>query len=806
MLFSETLEKFRKGHLLGHLVEQTGITEDTLKNWLSGRADKRGPQKWGPIVWLAAALRLTALETTELLESAGKPSFEQIRQLTPEKGMAGEQERTAKAIDEILARSTAAVNTRLRSPLHVNVPPKPNYFIGRDKFIEVMEEKLNSGSCMAIAIEGLPGVGKTTAAIALTHSKKILHHFCDGILWASLGQYPDIMSVLTQWARSLGQDTSHLSSEREVAQAIKTTIGQRYILLVLDDVWDIKIANLLRCGGPNCCHLLTTRNKSIARQFAGTSQVVTMQILEYDSAYQLLAELAPEICAVDEDAARRVVKVAGGLPLTLTLLGGYLAAPEHYLFSDLQSAALNTVNDFQRRLQLATERLGSLDNAELTLEQVIELSLIDLPENVQDAFYTLGAFAPKPECFDREAVEFVTRMQGGEIAILINRNLIERVDKDILTLHQTLSDVARTKTQTNAVERHQNYYRSLVKHCEDQWETVDIAYGQIKWAWQNIPDDEKIIRFREILHDYQIARSRWNDWFEWVHRVLRVAQFHGWQSTEADMFLELGRVYAKKLHYENAVSSYEKSIKVYSILNEKYRKSVALKELADVYTYQGTWRLGDAILMYEESLDIINDLNESGNLVWDYANIKCRTLIKLGYAYTKQKNWVKAVNLYEEVINISGKDAIKYVEGRALNGLGDVFFAQGDLEKACAIYKESLDLCTKQRDWYGLCQAHNCLASISINYKRWDEAITSYNKSLNIYRSLDDKLNEALTIKQIGYVYKKQEKWDDAITLYEESLEIINELGDFYRAEGIYEILDELYISKKLSLKAKSQN
>ena len=44
------------------------------------------------------------------------------------------------------------------------------------------------------------------------------------------------------------------------SQVVRNVIGQRRILLVIDDAWHADAAGLLRCGGPGCAHLLTTRN------------------------------------------------------------------------------------------------------------------------------------------------------------------------------------------------------------------------------------------------------------------------------------------------------------------------------------------------------------------------------------------------------------------------------------------------------------------------------------------------------------------------------------------------------------------
>ncbi|HYN87245.1 MAG TPA: NB-ARC domain-containing protein [Ardenticatenaceae bacterium] len=267
-----------------------------------------------------------------------------------------------------------------RPSLFVGVPSMPVHFVGREALVASLVARLTSGQAGAVAVQGLPGVGKTTLAVALAHHRGLLEHFRDGILWASLGPRGDILAALATWGQALGVDVTELASAAERSQAVKDAVGQRHLLLVVDDVWDKEAAGWLRCGGPNCRHLLTTRDQGIARAFAGVGQAIAAPPLEESPAVALLRALAPEAFAVDEAAARELALATGGLPLALELLGGFLAAPENSVFSELASEALAEMRDPARRLELATRRLGALASPEVTLRETIELSLDGLTD------------------------------------------------------------------------------------------------------------------------------------------------------------------------------------------------------------------------------------------------------------------------------------------------------------------------------------------------------------------------------------------------------------------------------------------
>jgi hypothetical protein len=217
--------------------------------------------------------------------------------------------------------------------VYVGVPSMPTPFVGRSDLLQKMVRQLRSGE--NLAVEGLPGVGKTTLAVALARHLGVRRVFKDGVLWASLGPHANVTSALTRWAEALQKDISRPMSDPERAQAIRDAIGQKRMLLVIDDVWDRNAAEVLRCGGPNCCHLLTTRDKAIARAFVGAASAKNLPTLDDARAYELLQALAPEACAAEPDSVRSLVHAVGGLPLAIRLIGGYLAAPERSMFPDL---------------------------------------------------------------------------------------------------------------------------------------------------------------------------------------------------------------------------------------------------------------------------------------------------------------------------------------------------------------------------------------------------------------------------------------------------------------------------------------
>ena len=84
------------------------------------------------------------------------------------------------------------------------------------------------------------------------------------------------------------------------------------MLLVIDDAWSLESAQVL-CIADYGCHLLTTRNKAIAKAFDERNQAAPVMPLDQPASCELLALLAPEAFSADERAARALATAVDGL-------------------------------------------------------------------------------------------------------------------------------------------------------------------------------------------------------------------------------------------------------------------------------------------------------------------------------------------------------------------------------------------------------------------------------------------------------------------------------------------------------------
>lgn len=201
--------------------------------------------------------------------------------------------------------------------------------VGREGLLATVKQLLwEDDGLNAVALQGLPGMGKTALAVTLAADPAVRDRFRDGILWAGLGQKPDVLGHLARWGKLLGVSPStveDVNSQVLWGQALRTAIGKRCLLLVIDDAWDGEDALAFQIGGERCAHLLTSRLPHVAFAFAG-ERVLTVPELTQADGMALLARYVPNVVAHDQENAQALVQAVGSLPLALTLMGSYLAS------------------------------------------------------------------------------------------------------------------------------------------------------------------------------------------------------------------------------------------------------------------------------------------------------------------------------------------------------------------------------------------------------------------------------------------------------------------------------------------------
>jgi transcriptional regulator with XRE-family HTH domain len=345
------------------------------------------------------------------------------------------------------------------------IPPvslNTSRLIGRDRLLGQLKESLLYPTAHSVtALSGLPGIGKTALAAALATDPDIQQHFAGGILWTGLGPSPQWHSLFAHWSNLLGvpqAKPSSLISGEMYLQALRTAIGSRRMLLIIDDAWNREDVLTCMIGGPYCTYLLTTRIPYVATYFA-RQQAFQVPVLPGEESIQLLIHQVPALVHVEQEQTKPLVQAAGGLPLALILISNYLllhASPHQP--RRLQNA-ISKLQQVKERLQISYPQAGLYRDQRLsagtalTLQTIIDISIAKLDKTARQVFFALSAFPPNPYSFSEEAALAVTGTTIETLDLLVDNGLLEVSGSGRYLMHQTLTDYARLQRTTTLAEK-----------------------------------------------------------------------------------------------------------------------------------------------------------------------------------------------------------------------------------------------------------------------------------------------------------------------------------------------------------------
>jgi hypothetical protein len=196
----------------------------------------------------------------------------------------------------------------------------PDNFVPRPTAFEAIKGKLlgvEDRTLVVSAIAGLGGIGKSVLATAVVLDEEVRQWFDDGILWVTLGQNPDLLSLLGDWIRELDKSREAFSANTLEAakQYLGTLLVERQMLLVVDDVWNAAHAEWFRVGGVGCRVLVTTREARLEG-----AEYHDLDLMSEAEAIELIRQkLGAKWQPEQEAKVRAFANLLGRLPLALDL-------------------------------------------------------------------------------------------------------------------------------------------------------------------------------------------------------------------------------------------------------------------------------------------------------------------------------------------------------------------------------------------------------------------------------------------------------------------------------------------------------
>jgi tetratricopeptide (TPR) repeat protein/transcriptional regulator with XRE-family HTH domain len=675
--------------------------------------------------------------------------------------------------------------------------------VGRDETVHQLRQRLCDGKGVVLtAINGLPGVGKTTLAVELAHDEQVQEHFQHGVLWAGLGPTPDVFAILSHWGTLLGipvLQMMKLSGIDEWSRALRTAIGQRRLLLVIDDAWRIEAALAFKVGGPHCAYLVTTRFPNIALHFTyEAGEAIILKELSIDEGLALLARLAPEVVRSEPQGARALVQAVGGLPLALTLMGKYLRVQEHGNQPRRIRAALERLRAASERLRL-TEPLSPLErpvgldpSAPLSLQTVIAVSDQHLEEQERNALRALSVFPAKPNSFSEEAALAISAAPVETLDALSDAGLLENSSPGRYTLHQTITDYAQAHLADAFVnKRMAEYYAAFVEQNEKDFDLLDLESNNIFAALDiaySAGYHRSFLRCINAFFLFLFTRGLHNEETgSYLEKAVQIAR------QENDTILLAGTLLARgKLIYRQG--SYVQAEADLLEARELVKSAGNPKLLSDILMNLGI--LSRFHISYEraeeyftESLTLARQINDP-DLISD-------VLSRLGGMFSDRGRYSEAEAYNQEALELARAAGISSRVSKLVANLSTLAILQGKFEQGERYGLEALELARQTGSFDEICYISTNLGAIALDLQEYPKAERYLKESLAIARRIADTKIISADLGSLGTLAMRQERFEEAAAFLQESLALGRQIGDTWLVSSILNECGELALKQQ---------
>jgi len=242
-------------------------------------------------------------------------------------------------VDSVWANFIRTLNEKYEPKRFINmVGELPPRFVRRpdelNQAVQSLVDDNNDAVAMTTALKGAGGYGKTTLAKAVARDIRIQGAFDDGILWVTLGEEllnrkgdelkNALIGRVLDLIYALTGERVALESLEMARTKLAEAIGDLYILLVIDDVWDEAHLKPFLVKTKHSACLITTRNSDAIRDDKIAKQAIDkMKPIE---AVELLgAGIDPDAVKAQDADLRHLARELREYPLVLALANTQIA-------------------------------------------------------------------------------------------------------------------------------------------------------------------------------------------------------------------------------------------------------------------------------------------------------------------------------------------------------------------------------------------------------------------------------------------------------------------------------------------------
>ncbi|MFE5372768.1 NB-ARC domain-containing protein [Streptomyces mirabilis] len=647
-----------------------------------------------------------------------------------------------------------------------SLPAVPPGFTGRNKDLAELLEALDpragsSGAAAAIvSLAGLPGVGKTSLAVAAGHAGRDQGWF-DGTLFVDLqgyGKSPvEPAQALEALLRSLGVEQGYIPPTLNEREGLyRSQLGQlaasgRAVLVVADNAATAKQVRPLLPGMGQHRLLVTSRNT--LSTLGG--RLLDLGVLRPEASVHLLdtalriSDPTDSRITDNEAAAHTLAQRCGYLPLALQIAAARLIADRN-----------QPVEDLAAQLEEVRTRLAHLNDGERGIRASFSLSFQRLRPPLVETLLLLG-LAPGTD-FGLEAAAALTDRQPENVRTLlvelVQAHLLERgLVEDRWRMHDMIRAYAGEQADTcarqdrHAARAHQGAQRRLLEHFTVTAEAArphvdpssntarspyfDSREQAVQWLDAEIPNLVAVSVDRRSAEDHRLV-LRLHDA---VRHYLNSGYIHEWLTISCAAV----RAAHALRNLEAEAGALESCAIALSTLS-RHQDADEAAQKARQMCRRGHMRKGEA-----------------------------STLDTLGIVAMAADQPERAAKYHQQAQRLYQSLHDTHHEARAWTNLAQSLMAAGPhlADEAFQALENAVDICRRHEDERGLAYAMSTKATALAQFRRFAEAISCTRTVVELCRNYDDFMGEAQGLRKLSEFLLASGEFEEAAAVGQRAVE-----------------------------------
>ncbi len=646
-----------------------------------------------------------------------------------------------------------------------NLPAETTSFVGRQRELALIDERLSLPTCRLLTIVGPGGVGKTRLALAA--ARRQVPHFLDGVWFVPLASLPSSDFLETAVADAIGFS---FSGSTDVRKQLLNYLRQKEMLLVLDNFEHLLGENgvtLLQAileQAPELRLLISSRER-LNMQSEWLLQVEGLlcppeqnakDVTAY-GAVQLFQQRAQQVSPtfqMDRELPQvtDIVALLAGMPLGIELA----AANVRYYDCAEIAAGIRESLDFLQTKQ------RDLPARHRSLRAVIDRSWQTLLPEEQAAFAMLSVFRGQ---FSPDAAQAVWKTNPALLVALVDKSLLQRNENGRFQMHNILRQYAAEKLADwpdqlyQARGRHGSYFATMLQRRQQALkggqqiaalEEIQAEIENIRVGWRYAQSLERttpgliplLASALDALYHFYSVRS----WFKEGAAILQEAV--RWLSPPQN---EAERILQARLRARHGWFAF--------LLGEREAGAAELRQ----------------------SLTVLQAADHAEDVVF------CHNY--LGATAYYEHDFAQAQAHLTEALALARREGDVYGEAIGLNMMGVLSLDLADFPQAESYLRDSLALKRKIGDQWGEAFSLEKLGNVEMASAHFAAAERRFQESLAIRRRLGDRRGVALCLHQLGDLARQRGDEKTAVSLYSECVTIFETIGDVQATAAVREKL-----------------